>query len=153
MYGDIHVVNLVNQKGYEKPVKEAFERALQELADPQVHYTYFDFHHETKGLRFERVSLLIDQFQTALAQQGYFYSDALSQQGQPQRKQNSAIRTNCMDSLDRTNVVQSTFGKWALNDQLRHAGVLSAGESIEQHPDFMFLFRNGGRHLQSAAIG
>lgn len=69
-YGDQYLVNLVNQKGYEKPVKEAYERALDAMGNPRVHYTYFDFHHECKGLRFDRVSVLIDSLDEGLQQQG-----------------------------------------------------------------------------------
>ena len=166
-YGDIYVVNLVNQKGYEKPVKEALERSLQELNNPSVHYTYFDFHHECKGLRFDRVSLLLDRMENELNQQGwasllvyqpmtcqaditlsrcsYFYQDVTQSGGKPQRQQKSIVRTNCMDSLDRTNVVQSTMAKWALTQQLRQAGVLSEKETLDSHPDFIYLFRNGER--------
>ncbi len=50
-YGDNYLVNLVNQKGYEKPVKEAYERAVEKLGNSQVHYTYYDFHHECKGMK------------------------------------------------------------------------------------------------------
>lgn len=46
-------------------------------------------------------------------------------------------------SLDRTNVVQSTFAKWALTQQLRQAGVLNAKETLDDHPQFMFMYRNG----------
>lgn len=46
-------------------------------------------------------------------------------------------------SLDRTNVVQSTLAKWALTQQLRQAGVLGTNETLDQHPDFIFMFRNG----------
>ena len=69
LYGDQYLVNLVNQKGYEKPVKEAYERAVDALRNPRVHYTYFDFHHECKGLRFDRVSVLIDSLDEELHQQ------------------------------------------------------------------------------------
>lgn len=48
-----------------------------------------------------------------------------------------------MDCLDRTNVSQSALGKWALNKQLREVGVLSVKETIEDHPEFMSIFRNG----------
>lgn len=149
MYGDIYVVNLVNQKGYEKPVKEAFERALQEVGNPKVHYTYFDFHHETKGLRFDRVAKLIDNFEDDLNQQGFFYASATPEGSRVQRTQTSAVRSNCMDSLDRTNVVQSTFAKRALTVQLRQAGVLGANETLDNHGDFMFLFRNSMYRLAS----
>lgn len=60
----MYIVNLVNQKGYEKPVKEAFERAVEMLNNPQVHYTYYDFHHECKGMHFERVWGLVERLQS-----------------------------------------------------------------------------------------
>ena len=76
-YGDQYLVNLVNKKGYEKPVKEAYERAVESAANPRVHYTYFDFHHECKGFRFDRVSLLIDRLGEGLEQQGCAKSSVL----------------------------------------------------------------------------
>ncbi|GAA6022279.1 hypothetical protein JCM10207_008913 [Rhodosporidiobolus poonsookiae] len=141
LYGDQYLVNLVNSHGYEKPVKEAYERALEAMGNPRVHYTYFDFHKECKGLRFDRVSVLIDGLDEELQQQGYFFHDTTAAQ-QPQRKQTSVVRTNCMDCLDRTNVVQSALGKWVLNNQLRQIGVLSVKESVEEHAVFLSLFRN-----------
>ena len=48
-----------------------------------------------------------------------------------------------MDCLDRTNVSQSALGKWALNKQLREVGVLSVKETVEEHPEFMSVIRNG----------
>ncbi|GAA5862472.1 hypothetical protein JCM3774_002529 [Rhodotorula dairenensis] len=141
LYGDQFLVNLVNSSGYEKPVKEAYERALHALQNPRVHYTYFDFHKECKGLRFDRVGVLIDKLHEDLERQGYFYHD-VSASAQPQRKQSSVVRTNCMDCLDRTNVVQSALGKWVLNNQLRQVGVLSVKESIDEHAAFLDLFRN-----------
>ncbi|GAA6054500.1 hypothetical protein JCM3770_001019 [Rhodotorula araucariae] len=70
LYGDQYLVNLVNSHGYERPVKEAYERALDAMANPRVHYTYFDFHKECKGLRFDRVDVLIDGLHDELQQQG-----------------------------------------------------------------------------------
>lgn len=125
LYGDQYLVNLVNSHGYEKPVKEAYERALDAMANPRVHYTYFDFHKECKGLRFDRVGVLIDGLHEELEQQGYvrrilffvpasqsqraaadarvarrysyFFHDTTQSPSQPQRKQTSVVRTNCMD--------------------------------------------------------
>ncbi|BGP50703.1 Phosphoinositide phosphatase sac1 [Rhodotorula kratochvilovae] len=142
LYGDQYLVNLVNSHGYEKPVKEAYERALDAMKEPRVHYTYFDFHKECKGLRFDRVGVLIDGLHDELQQQGYFFHDTSASPAEPQRKQTSVVRTNCMDCLDRTNVVQSALGKWVLNNQLRQVGVLSVKESVEEHPAFLSLFRN-----------
>ena len=50
-------------------MKEAYERALAAMGNPRVHYTYFDFHHECKGLRFDRVSVLIDSLDEELHKQ------------------------------------------------------------------------------------
>ena len=142
IYGDQYLVNLVNQKGYEQPVKEAFERAVEVMANSHVHYTYFDFHHECKNLRFDRVSVLLDGLDLELHQQGFFYHDSTNSPAKPDKVQTSVVRTNCMDCLDRTNVVQSALGKWVLNNQLRDAGVLAPSETIDEHKDFISLFRN-----------
>ncbi|KAK4047513.1 Phosphoinositide phosphatase sac1 [Microbotryomycetes sp. JL221] len=141
-YGDQYLVNLVNQKGYEKPVKEAYEKAIGAMNNSRVHYTYFDFHHECKGLRFDRVSVLIDGLGEDLQRQGYFFHDTTQSPNRAQQTQTSVVRTNCMDCLDRTNVVQSALAKWVLNNQLRQVGVLSTKESIEEHSAFLHLFRN-----------
>lgn len=62
--------------------------------------------------------------------------------GAVQKWQLGVVRTNCMDNLDRTNVFQSTLAKWSLNRQLRELGVLSEAETVDQHEQFMHLFRN-----------
>lgn len=59
------------------------------------------------------------------------------------KKQTSVIRTNCMDCLDRTNVVQSTFAKYMLIQQLIEVGILDGKDDLEKHTDFMFIYRNG----------
>ena len=57
--------------------------------------------------------------------------------------QKGVIRSNCMDCLDRTNVAQAAIAKDALQRQLRAVGVLSHKEKVDQHDDFMHIFRNG----------
>ena len=51
-------------------------------------------------------------------------------------------RFSSQDCLDRTNVVQSAFAKFVLTQQLKDIGVLSDKESIDDHEDFMSVFRN-----------
>lgn len=43
---------------------------MERLDNPRAHYTYFDFHHECKGMKFERVSKLVDSLKEALDHQG-----------------------------------------------------------------------------------
>jgi hypothetical protein len=44
--------------------------------------------------------------------------------------QEGVFRTNCVDCLDRTNVVQGLLARHALEDLLTELGVLQAGESL-----------------------
>ncbi|KAE8253923.1 hypothetical protein A4X13_0g3609 [Tilletia indica] len=142
LYGKVYLANLVNQKGYEKPVKEAFETALTTLENDKVIYTYFDFHHECKGMKFERVMGLVNTLeQKGLTQDNFFHYDGRSG-SKVVRSQDAVLRTNCMDCLDRTNVVQSTLGRWVLNKQLTLLGILKEGEGVEGQAEFMRIFRN-----------
>lgn len=157
MYQRVTLVNLVNHKGHELPVKEAFERGMTNVAaaDPVIaanaQYLYFDFHTECRKMRFDRISVLIDRLAASLDESGWFHSVTppitnLGTSGgetKVSKRQSGVVRSNCMDCLDRTNVSQSALGKWALNKQLKDAGVLSVKETIEDHPEFMSIFRNG----------
>jgi hypothetical protein len=43
---------------------------MERLGSDKAHYEYFDFHRECKGMRFDRVSVLIDRLRSALENQG-----------------------------------------------------------------------------------
>ena len=70
-YGSVLCVNLVNQKGYEKPVKDWFEAALNKLKHPKVDYEYFDFHAECSKMRWHRIQLLLDKLNDNILSQGW----------------------------------------------------------------------------------
>ncbi|CAG8525576.1 10094_t:CDS:10 [Acaulospora morrowiae] len=140
-YGNQICVNLTNKKGYEYPVGEAYDGAVKQLDDDRILYYHFDFHHECRNMQWERIQRLIDQIEEDLIRQEYFYSEELNGLN-IRKRQKSVVRTNCMDCLDRTNVVQSTFAKWMLTQQLREVGVLSNRERIDENINFMDLFRN-----------
>ncbi|GLI78929.1 phosphoinositide phosphatase sac1 [Penicillium ochrochloron] len=174
LYGENYMVNLVNQKGREERVKNAYEQLVRILissstetreADDKtsekihtlepglkqqeldrLHYIYFDFHNETKGLKWHRAELLMGRLNDGLTQGGYFRGvespGASSGQLDIRSTQTSVVRTNCMDCLDRTNVVQSMLGRWAVTRQLMDAGVLRPGENANDDREFEDLFRN-----------
>ena len=174
IYGDNYLVNLVNQKGREARVKAAYEQMIRALVSSpdeerqgdaaseekvhriepghrhqefdRLHYVYFDFHNETKGLKWHRAKLLLDQLNDALLKQHYFRG--VDMPGDPsghlevRNLQASVVRTNCMDCLDRTNLVQSMLAKWTLDRMLQDLGLLAAGESCSEDAAFEHLFRN-----------
>ncbi|PVH71943.1 hypothetical protein DL98DRAFT_87566 [Cadophora sp. DSE1049] len=174
LYGDNFLVNLVNQKGREMRVKEAYEQMVKllvsapaertqqdELSDEKfhvvepsgrrsemdrLHYVYFDFHNETKGLQWHRAQLLLDRLHDSLEKQQYFRGvdmpADLEGRLEVRNHQTSVVRTNCMDCLDRTNVVQSMLARFTLNRQLTDLGALSRGETFTSaDPAFEILFR------------
>ncbi|KAG0272970.1 hypothetical protein BGZ95_011233 [Linnemannia exigua] len=144
-YGPQLVINLINKKGYEAPMGAAFSKQIDILGDPQIKYHHFDFHHECSKMKWHRVSLLLDHFHSDLVAQGYFRAELGSAGAgilRVYQKQTSVVRTNCMDCLDRTNVVQSVISRWVLNRQLHSIGVLASGEQFDSHEEFESLFRN-----------
>ncbi|KAL2315401.1 Inositol polyphosphate phosphatase [Schizosaccharomyces pombe] len=124
IYGDQVVVNLVNCKGHELPIKQLYENVIRRLDNPHIHYHYFDFHKECSHMRWDRVSLLLNEIQPELEEQGYTTLD--TQKYRVLSRQNGVVRSNCMDCLDRTNVVQSCIGRWVLTNQLRKCGIIGA---------------------------
>jgi hypothetical protein len=173
LYGDNWLVNLVNQKGREQRVKEAYEQMVnilvsspsekveadritsekfhivepnqQESSFDRLHYIYFDFHSETKGLRWDRAKLLMDKLEGPVLKHGYFRAVDMpgdANRVEVRRHQTAVIRTNCMDCLDRTNVVQSMLGRYILSRMLIDLGILREGENAEDDAAFEFLFRN-----------
>lgn len=175
IYGDNYLVNLVNQKGREQRVKEAYEQIVQKLQSSpksaiagnnvtdekfhviesgsskqtldRVHYVYFDFHSETKGMKLHRAQLLLDRMQEALVAQQYFRAvdmpAGIDGRLEVRSLQTSVVRTNCMDCLDRTNVVQSMLARWTLDRIFADLGLMQRGATFkDEDPAFEFMFRN-----------
>ncbi|KAJ7169488.1 SacI homology domain-containing protein [Mycena filopes] len=139
IYGPQALVNLVNRSGHEQPVKEAYERYVSQLNLPDVRYQYFDFHNECKHMRWDRISVLIDELETDLKRYGYFH--LTSNRPENVLLQRGTVRTNCMDNLDRTNVVQAALARWTLNQQLKSLGILPQDGTIDAYEGISQDFR------------
>lgn len=70
LYGSQSLVNLVNSKGHEQQVKEGYEEKVAKAAVPLVQYHHFDFHHECRHMRWDRISVLIDRLEPELLEKG-----------------------------------------------------------------------------------
>lgn len=55
--------------------------------------------------------------------------------------QEGVFRTNCVDCLDRTNVVQSMLARRSLNGVLHKLDVLKPGQNVQDIPHFESLFK------------
>ena len=86
-----------------------------------VEHIWYDFHAEVKKGRWYRLAKLLKRLQPSLMDHGYFCARAPTENSSEwvvDSQQRAVVRTNCMDCLDRTNVVQSLFGRWVLFHQL-----------------------------------
>ncbi|XP_033849472.1 phosphatidylinositol-3-phosphatase SAC1-B isoform X1 [Acipenser ruthenus] len=138
-YGKQVVLNLINQKGSENPLEQAFAKMVKSLGNGMVKYVAFDFHKECSQMRWERLQILVDRVAEMQDEFGYFMVDS---DGKVLMQQEGTFRSNCMDCLDRTNVIQSLLARRSLQSQLQRLGVLHAGQRIEEQDDFENIYKN-----------
>ncbi|KAJ3818742.1 SacI homology domain-containing protein [Lentinula raphanica] len=150
-YGPHTVVNLAEQTGKEGGVTCAYRDFLKELNLPDVKYNEYDFHKETKGMKYENIAHLVDSMEKPFDLQAFFWvSDGivLSQQ-------KGVFRVNCIDCLDRTNVVQSAFARHILNKQLSAVALLAPHAVERTEVDYVFndVWANNGDAISRAYAG
>uniref|UniRef100_A0A914C120 Phosphatidylinositol-3-phosphatase SAC1 n=1 Tax=Acrobeloides nanus TaxID=290746 RepID=A0A914C120_9BILA len=142
IYGGKHViVNLVNTKGREKRIGGELERVIHVANLDFARYVGFDFHREVQSLNWDRLSILKDMLAPELVDFGFFYS-AIDNPSDV-RFQLGFFRTNCMDCLDRTNVVQAMLAKESLRNQLFFLGIIdNPNLDLDVLEDFSYIFKN-----------
>ena len=124
-YGEVQCASLVDKHGTEAKIGESYEKHANSLntsggvSGKQVGFYWFDFHTVCKGMKFENVSILMDTLRPSMESFGW----TVQQDGKFINTQTGVLRTNCMDCLDRTNVVQSGAAGLALQDQLAQMGL------------------------------
>ncbi|XP_022213723.2 phosphatidylinositide phosphatase SAC2 isoform X2 [Drosophila obscura] len=141
-YGRVCIVNLVEQSGKEKLIGDAYADHVIKYNNELMIYVTFDFHDYCRGMRFENVSALIDAVGPEAGAMGFHWRD---QRGMI-CNQKSVFRVNCMDCLDRTNVVQTAIGKAVLESQLVKLGLSPPYTPIPEQlkSPFMVLWANNG---------
>jgi len=86
-------------------------------------------------MKWENLSKLVDIVKSELDDYGHFMGemrvgfDQSSYLNDPRnsriiQEQNGSFRTNCMDCLDRTNVVQGVFSRYVAHEQLMSMNLL-----------------------------
>uniref|UniRef100_A0A1B6FDT6 Phosphatidylinositol-3-phosphatase SAC1 n=1 Tax=Cuerna arida TaxID=1464854 RepID=A0A1B6FDT6_9HEMI len=132
------LVNLVDHRGAEGEMEQAYKHMVNRVSLPDIRYESFDFHHECRKMRWDRLSMLIDRLAHEQDEFGYFL---LLRDGTLASQQTGVFRTNCIDCLDRTNVVQSMLARRSLNTVLQKLAILRVGQKVEQQPQLEALFK------------
>jgi hypothetical protein len=120
LYRKVTAVCLVNQDGAEAPIGQAYERAVRywnatNSVTDRIRFVWFDFHKscDKKSGGYENVQPLVERLLVA---------DALFYSSDGSVLQEGVVRTNCIDNLDRTNVVQSEIARYLLERMIEKVG-------------------------------
>uniref|UniRef100_A0A4W5RED6 SAC1 like phosphatidylinositide phosphatase b n=1 Tax=Hucho hucho TaxID=62062 RepID=A0A4W5RED6_9TELE len=138
IYGKQVILNLIDQKGSEKQLEQAFDKMVSSLENDLIGF-YITFLPECSRMRWHRLQILVDMVTEMQDEYGYFLVDV---DGNVLVQQEGMFRSNCMDCLDRTNVIQSLLARRSLQSQLERLGVLHMGQRIEDQADFEKIYKN-----------
>ena len=150
-------------KEYEKLVDEF--KSKESKSGKNLDFSWFDFHSECKKMQYNNIKkLFIEEsvsknleeckYNIVKINKGKFDSEIIKQKdarieeiifGEDDlldyiQKQKLVFRTNCIDSLDRTNVVQSVFGRYFLLLILKD---LKLSEVSPKKDDITISFKEG----------
>ncbi|KAM9365096.1 phosphatidylinositide phosphatase SAC2 [Pholidichthys leucotaenia] len=114
------IINLVDQNGREKLIGDAYLKQVLLYNNPNLTYVSFDFHEHCRGMKFENVQILTDAISDVITDMKWAWVD----QAGVICKQEGIFRVNCMDCLDRTNVVQAAIARVVMEQQLKKLGVM-----------------------------
>lgn len=115
-YGSTVTLNLLNQaKPNEQKLISAYEPLLADFQEMQgsnqfLKYIYFNYHKRCPKHNLAELNALFHKWRRVIALFGYYKAGARLQKG--------VFRTNCLDCLDRTNVVQGSLGIYVMKQQL-----------------------------------
>ena len=135
-YGTVHVLNLLSEtKAGEVDLTQAYNHLMRQIPTDRrlIRGTHFDFHAETRGPQgYEAASSV--RFLVQELAEGFAYclldtvKDVDSRDRAPSARatvilqQQGTFRTNCLDCLDRTNLIQTIISQMALESFFRHRG-------------------------------
>ncbi|XP_051656338.1 phosphatidylinositide phosphatase SAC2 isoform X1 [Manacus candei] len=114
------IINLVDQTGREKIIGDAYLKQVLLYNNANLTYVSFDFHEHCRGMKFENVQTLTDAIHDIILDMKWCWVD----QAGVICKQEGIFRVNCMDCLDRTNVVQAAIARVVMEQQLKKLGVM-----------------------------
>ncbi|TVY35511.1 Inositol-1,4,5-trisphosphate 5-phosphatase [Lachnellula occidentalis] len=157
-YGSVHVVNLLSEvKPGEAELTNLYRYGVRHSAlnhpgekgskdHDLLRETEFDFHAETKGPNgYEAASMIRRIIQNSADGFAYYLSEEMEDpvedtiQGKPHHRtvvvlqQEGVFRTNCLDCLDRTNLIQTIISQMAVESFLGHRGERAASDFWMRH--------------------
>ncbi|ORZ37538.1 Endonuclease/exonuclease/phosphatase [Catenaria anguillulae PL171] len=146
-YGRVVAVNLVAQDAGGEGVLGMEYRTQFDLAAaaPEARVLHdFDFHAECRGNNYAALGRLVDRVDEDLIRMMCFLADV--ENNQVVMHQSGVFRVNCVDCLDRTNVVQGLLAEQALKNFVQ-------GLPAQMTDDFKELWANNGDAISRIYAG
>ena len=118
-YHLIYFINLLNQnKSTEAPIIEEFETQIKfRKNNENIRYKFFDMQNECKKDDYSNIDNLINNISNFQELFNFFAEDIYSKK--VYCVQNGTTRTNCLDCLDRTNVIETRISWLILENMFR----------------------------------
>ena len=118
-YPLIYFVNLLNQKkSVEAPIISEFEKQIKLIQDNNnLRYTFFDMQNECPKDNYSRIDILMNNIIPILEIFNFFSKNIGTNEIYCIQK--GTTRTNCLDCLDRTNVIQTRISWLVLQNMFK----------------------------------
>jgi len=118
-YSLIYFINLLNKKkSTEIPIIEGFEKQIKNRQDNNnIRYTFFDMQNECPKDNYSRIDILMEKVKL-IADVFKFFSQNINT-SEINSIQKGATRTNCLDCLDRTNVIETRISWLVLENMFK----------------------------------
>ena len=155
-YGQETFINLVDEVGREAILKDTLESHLFKLKSPLIDYLHFDFHKNSKTFEnIGRRNLLLDLNKQFENYKFYWVSYRDNQFDGFLCKQEGVFRVNCIDCLDRTNVVQSIVARRFFELSLMKLGLLMPDQVLPHSciQAYRILWANNGDAISRQYAG
>ncbi|XP_068424308.1 phosphatidylinositide phosphatase SAC2 isoform X2 [Clinocottus analis] len=145
------IINLVDQTGREKIIGDAYLKQVLLYNNPNLTYVSFDFHEHCRGMKFENVQVLTDAISDLITDMKWAWVD----QAGVICKQEGIFRVNCMDCLDRTNVVQAAVARAVMEQQLKKLGVMPPEQPLPPkcYSIYQIMWANNGDTISRQYAG
>lgn len=183
-YDRVCLINLIDKKGDQNKIGELFHSIYMnnkqnlvsldrssESSGSLVEFSWFEFHRECKKMKYENISKLLkyNNVSSALSSQDFTQIKLLVTKSENSmvkyditktKIQKGVFRTNCMDSLDRTNVIQSVFARQFLHKMLYRLNIseMPQGNPFEEFNEvfektFRYVWGDNGDYLSRTYSG
>lgn len=112
----IYMINLMNvNKPNEHVITQNFENQIKINQIKDVKYLFWDFQNQCKYDNYENLDNFVVNLESIFKIFRYYHENLST--GHKIKEQKGIIRTNCLDCLDRTNVIQARIG-WKVLENL-----------------------------------